>query len=124
MSRDLNTDPPLYRRLLPRLTVFIVLAILLVMAIACVSPAQLPVVVYKLALITLAGVVAYWLDRVLFPYARPGDYLLLDWRAGGAGGAHAVDFPITEGYERLFIAACVRRAIIVAGVVLAVAMGL
>ena len=124
MYRNINNDPPLYRRLLPRLTTFIVLSILLVAAIAFVSPAQLPVVAYKLALITLAGVVAYWLDRVLFPYARPSDYLILDWRAGRAGGAHRVDYPIADGYEWLFIAACIRRAIIVAGVVLAVAMGL
>lgn len=48
---------------------------LLLGIIALVSPQQLPVVIYKLALITLAAVLGYWLDRSLFPKARPGQYL-------------------------------------------------
>jgi hypothetical protein len=47
---------------------------LLLAAIAFVSAHQLPVVLYKLALVTLACVLGYWVDRALFPYDRPHTY--------------------------------------------------
>lgn len=70
-----------------RLRGWLVAAVLLLLIIALVSPQQLPVVVYKLSLISLAAVLGYWLDRSLFPKARPGQYLKHDERlmAEGAG---------------------------------------
>lgn len=59
----------------PRLCGWLMTAAGLLMVIGLVSPQQLPVVLYKLALITLAAVAGYWLDRSLFPKARPGQYL-------------------------------------------------
>ena len=72
---------PLWLRA-PRSSLFLVIAVLLLAVIAVVSPAQLPVVLYKAALIALAAVIGYWLDRALFPYARPDSYLWRDWRKG------------------------------------------
>ena len=66
----------------PRSSLFIVLAVLLLALIAVVAPVQLPVVLYKAALIALAAVIGYWLDRALFPYARPDGYLQRDWPVG------------------------------------------
>ena len=60
---------------LPRLTLWAIVAVLLLLTIAMVSPQQLPVVLYKLALVTFACVLGYWLDRTLFPYDRPHTYL-------------------------------------------------
>jgi len=114
---------PFHRRL-PRLTSWLTLAALLAVLIALVSPAQLSVVAYKLALISLAAVVAYWLDRALFPYARPDGYLVMDWRCGNLGASQRVDYPIADGYAWAFIGSTLRRAIIVAGVVIGVALGL
>jgi hypothetical protein len=114
---------PAHRRL-PRLTTFLLLAAALLGLIAALSPVQLPVVAYKLSLISLAAVVGYWLDRTLFPYARPGDYLVRDWRCGSCIDHSVVDYPIIQEYRWAFIAACLRRAIIVAGVVVGVALGL
>lgn len=59
---------------LPRLTLWAIVSVILLFAIAMVSPQQLPVVLYKLALVTLACVLGYWLDRALFPYDRPHTY--------------------------------------------------
>ncbi|MBZ9610790.1 putative holin [Rheinheimera maricola] len=59
---------------LPRLTLWAIVAVILLFAIAMVSPQQLPVVLYKLALVTLASVLGYWVDRSLFPYDRPHTY--------------------------------------------------
>ncbi|WP_103035214.1 putative holin [Castellaniella caeni] len=118
-------DPaiPVHRRL-PRLSTFILLAAALIGLIAAISPVQLPVVVYKLSLISLAAVVAYWLDRALFPYARPDGYLERDWRCGNCADTSLVDYPIVSEYRRAFVGACLRRAVIVAGVVIGVALGL
>ena len=114
---------PLYRRL-PRLSTWLIIATLLIVVIGLVSPQQVPVVVYKLSLVSLAGVIAYWIDRSLFPYGRPDGYLVRDWRCGACIGTHRVDHPIAEGYERPFMVATLRRAVIVAAVIVAVALGL
>jgi hypothetical protein len=114
---------PLHRRL-PRLTTWLLVALALIVVIALVSPAQLPVVAYKLALVSLAAVAAYWLDRGLFPYARPHSYLVRDWRCGRCVGTHRIDYPIDDHYFLVFALATIRRAIIVAAVVIAVALGL
>ncbi|HFV2344666.1 TPA: putative holin, partial [Escherichia coli] len=101
-----------------RLRGWLVAAVLLLLIIALVSPQQLPVVVYKLSLISLAAVLGYWLDRSLFPKARPGQYLKHDERLMAEGR-----WPVQTGLHLVFSAALIRRALIVAAVCLAVAMG-
>ena len=120
----LKTSFPIWLRA-PRNSIFILLAIALLALIALVSPVQLPVVAYKAALITLAAVLGYWLDRVLFPYARPDSYLFRDWRHGTDEPVGDVDFPVAKPeYIRAFCVAQIRRAIIVGCVVIGVAAGL
>ncbi|EFH3103925.1 hypothetical protein GSY44_05635 [Escherichia coli] len=102
-----------------RLRGWLVAAVLLLLIIALVSPQQLPVVVYKLSLISLAAVLGYWLDRSLFPKARPGQYLKHDERLMAEGR-----WPVQTGLHLVFSAALIRRALIVVAVCLAVAMGL
>lgn len=65
----------------PRLFGWLIVTLLLLVAIAFLAPQQLPVSLYKLSLVSMAGVVGYWLDRSLFPYARPdalSDYIAVD----------------------------------------------
>lgn len=114
---------PLLRRA-PRTTLFLAVAVLLLMAIATISPAQLPVALYKASLVALAGVLGYWLDRALFPYARPDSYLKQDWRKGTDEPEDDADFPVCQTYQREFCVAQLRRAIVVGCVVLAFAVGL
>ncbi|MGL5632419.1 MAG: putative holin [Azovibrio sp.] len=109
---------------IPRMTGWILTALLLVIAIGLVSPQQLPVALYKLSLISLAVVVAYWLDRSLFPYARPDSYLKQCWRSKKAEGNPEAPNKVAEGCHRVFAAAMLRRAIIVGAVVIGVATGL
>lgn len=108
----------------PRTTTWLILAVLLLAAVALVAPAQLPVVLYKATLAALAAVLGYWLDRALFPYARPDGYLALDWRLGTNEPVGDVDYPVVAGYERVFVWAMVRRAVIVGACMLAMAAGL
>ncbi|WP_145551102.1 putative holin [Yersinia intermedia] len=108
--------PPIKK---PRLSGWLLTAILLLGIIGLVSPQQLPVVVYKLSLITLAAVLGYWLDRSLFPKARPGQYLKHDVKLMEDGR-----YPVQTGLHMVFSAALIRRALIVSAVCLAVATGL
>ena len=108
----------------PRLSGWLLTAVLLLGTIGLVSPQQLSVVVYKLSLITLAAVLGYWLDRSLFPYARPDSYLERDWRHGTDEPEGDADYRIVPGYVRPFCTAMLRRAIIVGAVVIGVALGL
>lgn len=114
---------PLWLRA-PRSSLFLLLSVVLLAALAVVSPVQLPVALYKLTLIALAAVVGYWLDRALFPYARPDGYLVRDWRHGTDEPVGDVDYPVVQGYIRVYTAAMIRRALVVGAVVLGVAAGL
>ena len=114
---------PLWLRA-PRNTLWLIAAVLLLVVIFFVSPVQLPVVLYKAALIALAAVLGYWLDRAIFPYARPDSYLEQDWRLGTLEPVDDADYPVCTKYSREFCVAQIRRAIIVGAVVIGVAMGL
>ena len=109
---------------LPRSTVWLVVAGLLLSVVALVSLVQLPVVLYKAALVALAAVLGYWIDRGLFPYARPDGYLERDWRLGTTEPEGDADFPVVMAYRKVFVAAMLRRAIVVAAVVIGLALGL
>ena len=89
---------------LPRMFDWLLITLVLVGLIALLSPQQLPVSLYKLSLITMAAVCGYWIDRSLFPYARPDDITL---------ATSAI----------LQAAAMLRRAIIVGAAMLAVSLG-
>lgn len=69
--------PPFNQRA-PRLLGWALITLALLVAVWALAPQQLPVSLYKLSLVTLAAVVGYWLDRSLFPYARPDRFLCSD----------------------------------------------
>ncbi|MCD2164668.1 putative holin [Comamonas koreensis] len=56
---------------LPRLTSWWLFALVLSALVFAISPAQVPVALFKLNLISLAAIAGYWIDRSVFPYARP-----------------------------------------------------
>lgn len=103
---------------IPRLAFWLLVSVVLLAGIALISPQQLPVVLYKIALVTIAAVLAYWLDRTLFPYARP--HLEFQW----ANECQKHD-PQTEASARLGASlATLRRALIVLACVLGLTLGL
>lgn len=131
---------------LPRLTSWWVIALALSVAVLLLSPGQLPVSLYKLNLIALAAVAGYWIDRSIFPYARPNiDALRLiepvpeievteEEAARGMIQTDHGEVPIGELKEVLngwpnyaelyyFAATQIRRALIVSATVLAVSLG-
>jgi hypothetical protein len=120
---QLRDSVPLLLKL-PRTTLWLLVAVLLLAAVGLVSLVQLPVVLYKAALVALGAVLGYWIDRGLFPYARPDGYLVRDWRRGTDEPEGEADFPVASGYQNVFIAALLRRAILAAAVIVALATGL
>tara|TARA_B110000438_G_scaffold191292_1_gene182919 strand:- start:1602 stop:1886 length:285 start_codon:yes stop_codon:yes gene_type:complete len=51
---------------------FAIITSLLLVSVFLISPAQLPVIIYKASLVTLAAILGYWIDYLLFPHMRPG----------------------------------------------------
>ena len=96
-------QPPLRKRLVPRMTVFAVISLLLLLAIYAVRPEQLQVVLYKACLVTIGAVLGYYIDRALFLVeSRPHQCI---------GGIHIVG-------------AWLRRALIVTACILGLTLGL
>jgi hypothetical protein len=119
---------------LPRLSGWLLITLVLLASVWAVAPQQLPVSLYKLSLVSLAAVVGYWLDRSLFPYARPDVFLALQTHdtsiedvdiadAGPDGGMlelHAIPDP---ALAQLMAVAMLRRAIIIGATMLAMGLG-
>lgn len=86
-----------------RMATWLIVTLVLTIIIAVLAPQQIGVTLYKLSLLTAAAWAGYWIDRALFPYARPHTFI--------------------QGQNpSWFSLAMIRRAIIVAAAMLA--MGL
>lgn len=125
----------------PRLVGWLLITLLLTVVVWLLAPQQLPVTAYKLSLVTLAGVIGYWLDRSLFPYARPDALMMKSDTLGDTedvpGTLGDVDrfycgqelsamVSGTQGDVRqslVFGMAMLRRAVIVGCAMLAVSLG-
>lgn len=113
--------------LLPRLLTLLIIVVTLLIGLFLVAPHQLPVALYKLCLVSLGALAGYWIDRVIFPYARPDSFLVDDWRrtkVAEFGSIGLVDYPVMDSYRVVYAAAMIRRALIVMAVAISVALGL
>ena len=108
------------------LAFFGIVTVLILAFLAVLSPQQLPVIAYKAGLVSFAACIGVWLDRAIYPYARPSGYLKTDWRQDpdAAGNDGVPDFEICDRYIRPFTVATIRRGIIVGSVVLGMCLGL
>lgn len=92
-----------------------------------VAPREAVTVLYKVTMVLTAAVAAYWVDRWLYPYARPEGYLAEEWRDridAGKWPDDIEDFPVVAESRTLFAVACLRRTVLMAVAMLAVGMGL
>jgi hypothetical protein len=108
-----------------RMVGWMLIGLLLSALIFVLAPQQIPVSLYKINLIAMAGVVGYWLDRSLFPYARPDSFLAAETPQDTSvdGGALMFDLECPVQNDLLFVAAQIRRSIIVAASMIAVGLG-
>lgn len=96
-----------------RMLVWLAISLALTGIIFVVAPHQLETTVYKLSLITTAAWLGYWIDRSLFPYARP-DVI--------GNAMEDENIHTTECVHEMNFAA-MRRAIIIAACVIGAALG-
>jgi hypothetical protein len=117
---------------LPRLFWWIITTIILLILIAVLAPQQIPVSLYKLSLVTTAGVIGYWLDRSLFPYARPDSFIATIEPGSDAKpidietddcSCKLLPFEVIDGDGFVFAMCMLRRAIIVGAAMLAIGLG-
>ena len=96
-----------------RLLSWVISALCLLAIIGLISPAQLPVVLYKLALVSIASIIGYlrerWNKRESKLALRP---------------ENQPEYPICDGYLNVFAMVVLRRALIVGAVILGVTLGL
>ncbi len=104
-----------------RMWQWVVLAIIFIVAIFFVAPQQLGILLLKATYITIALAVGYYADRIMFYYARPHE---LHKDAWVETGTHTFKSERCEAAYRAYSLAMIRRAIIVAAVVIAFALGL
>jgi len=113
---------------LPRMAPWLAVSIVLALVVALIAPQQLPVSLYKLSLITSAAWAGYWIDRGLFPYARPDRFLAWGISPDKAGIVAPDRTPgcglaITLEQSIAFAAAMLRRAVLIASAMIGVALG-
>lgn len=121
---------------LPRLTSWWLIALVLSLAVFLIAPQQLPVSIYKLNLISLAAIAGYWIDRAVFPYARPNlDALRLLSHPGTSEPAEYSSDPVDptescvlvswpDAAPLYFMLGCMlRRAVIMSAAILAIGLG-
>ena len=108
-ERDIASVPGYLSRMLSwfRMSGWGFVAVAALAAVAFVSAEQLPVALWKFAQVASGGFLGYWLDRHLFPYARPD-------KLGAEGDPHGI----------VFASAMLRRAAIVAATIVAVGIAM
>lgn len=141
MQDDNKARPWLMRLARVRMADWVIAAVLLSVVVWLMAPQQVPVTVYKLSLVALAAVAGYWIDRSLFPYARPD--LFFELRHGAEQAPRETTFTSLGGVlnfaetdtainledaqpdelMRLAGVSMIRRAAIVCGAMLAVGLG-
>ena len=124
-----------------RMSDWLIVALVLALVVWLMAPQQLPVSIYKLSLVSMAAVAGYWIDRSLFPYARPDGQLarelleaqlpeavpleayMADPVDCGTDDACALAEAVDCTSVHLLIGAMLRRALIVSAAMLAVSLG-
>jgi len=111
----------MYHRIVrARMSGWLLVTVLLLAAIAATAPQLLPVSLYKLSLITSAAWLAYWIDRSLFPYARPDVFLSQPF---SVGAIYCPEKVIKPELQLAFGLAQLRRALIIAAAMIGIALG-
>jgi hypothetical protein len=108
-----------------RMMDWLLIAVALSLLILFFYPQQLAVSLYKLNLIAIGGFGGYWLDRSLFPYARPDRFHPTDDSdeidTGDEGLFFDLDCQLQN--DMLFAVAQIRRAVIVSAFMIAIGLG-
>lgn len=86
---------------------WLVLALIATVLVAILHPHQIGVLIWSLCKLSLGAYLGYWIDRTIFPYARP--HTFVDERS-----------PESHATAR---SCMIRRAIIIAAAIIGLAVG-
>lgn len=104
---------------------WLVAALIMAVIVGLLYPHQLGVLLWSLTKLSFGAYLGYWIDRSIFPYARPGDAMPRAIEAEHDESAMVEDWlnlQVDEGYllpELLML----RRAIIIAAALIALGLG-
>jgi hypothetical protein len=104
-----------------RMSCWLVVSGLLLVAVAALAPQQMPVLTNKLLLATLASYLGYLISVTTFPYARPGHLLYLINHMDPQAPP-PTEWELMLG--RLAATSMLSRAIIMGSAMLAVSLGI
>lgn len=104
----MTRNTPFIRSLLDKLRIgpWLILALITSIVVGFLYPHQLGVLLWSLTKLCWGAYLGYWIDRSIFPYARPGDY-----SCSRSDGLSAIGLLM------------LRRAIIIGAAVLALGLG-
>ncbi|MBZ9574398.1 putative holin [Modicisalibacter sp. MOD 31.J] len=89
-----------------RIGPWLILALIMTTAVGMLYPHQLGLLLWSLAKLSWGAYLGYWIDRSLFPYARPGAFTVSN----------------TNGLQSVALL-MLRRAIIIAAALIALGLG-
>lgn len=104
-----------------RMSCWLAVSAILLAALAYLAPAQIPVILNKLLLVSLAAFVGYRISVSVSPYARPGHLLYL-LRHTETEGPPPNEWELMLG--RIAATSILSRAILISAVMISVALGL
>lgn len=104
MQDELKARPWLARLAQVRMADWVIAAVLLTMLVWLIAPHQIPVSLYKISLVALAAVSGYWIDRSLFPYARPDLFFELSHGAGDGDNVDSRETSFTSWHSAVSFA--------------------
>lgn len=97
---------------------WLLLALIATAVVALLAPYQLGVLVWSMSKLAFGAYLGYWIDRTIYPYARPHDLFLL------ANKAALRDHVDAERHLRLQASlATLRRAAVMAAAIVALGLG-
>lgn len=73
-----------------RMLDWFLITVLLIGLVYLTAPAQLQVLIFKVAQVSLCGWLGYWFDRGIAPYARPDSGRLTSQERAAAGMRRAI----------------------------------
>ena len=104
----------------------LVITVLLLASVGVWAPQQVEVILFKICLVTLAALLGYWVDRVIFPYGRLHE--LKDEMKSSQNNSKSNDknarIEDAKNKTSSFNSGQIRRAIIIFGTILGVCLGL
>lgn len=111
-KRNIDMDFMLFFKIRRHLIFLAVLFFVLAVFLLLFYKSHFALAMYKVILCMIGFCIGALFDGALFAFAKPCGYLCCKWQESSAENIiNRADFPVAEGQEWLFIAACLRKTV-------------